>query len=62
MKSKWTLISSIIQIVFGILAIAAFIVLLTSGEDISKWIITLILAVAFVVLGVIGIIDYTSKK
>ena len=28
----------------------------------SKWIVTLILSIAFVVLGIIGIINYKSNK
>lgn len=62
MKSKLSLISSVVQLIFGILAIMAFIILLINGEDMSKWIITLMLAVAFVIIGIIGIIDYKSKK
>lgn len=62
MKSKWNLISSIIQLVFGALAIIAFIILAINGEIITKWIITLLLAIAFVIIGIIGIIDYKSKK
>ena len=62
MKSKWNLISSIIQLVFGILAIIAFIILAINGEIMIKWIITLLLAVAFVIIGIIGIIDYKSQK
>ena len=62
MKSKLSLISSIVQLVFGILAIIAFIILLISGEDMSKWIITLLLAVAFVIVGIIGVVDYKRKK
>ena len=62
MKSKWNLISSIIQLVFGILAIIAFIVIAISGEVMTKWIITLFLAIAFVIIGIIGIIDYKSKN
>lgn len=62
MKSKWNLISSIIQLVFGVLAIIAFIVIAISGEVMIKWIITLFLAIAFVIIGIIGIIDYKSKK
>ena len=33
-----------------------------SGENMSKWIVTLILSIAFVVLGIIGIINYKSNK
>lgn len=62
MKSKWNLISSIIKLVVGILAIIAFIIIAVSGENMTRWIVTLILAIAFVVLGVIGIIDYKTQK
>lgn len=62
MKSKWYLISSIFQLVVGLLAIIAFIILAINGEIMTKWIITLLLAIAFVILGIIGIIDYKSQK
>ena len=62
MKSKWNLISSIIQLVVGILAIIAFIILYVTGENMTRWIVTLILALAYVVLGIIGIIDYKTQK
>lgn len=62
MKSKLSLISAIIQFIFGMLAIVAFIILLINGEDIYKWIITLLLTVAFVIIGIIGIIDYKRNR
>ena len=62
MKSKWNLISSIIQLVIGILAIIAFVIIALSGENMTRWIVTLLLAIAFVVLGTIGIIDYKKQK
>ena len=62
MKNKKTLILSIFQIVIGIFAILAFIIALINNENMKKWIITLFLAVSYVVLGVIGIIDYKSKE
>lgn len=62
MKSKWNLVSSIIQLVVGILAIIAFVVLGLNGENMTRWIVTLILSIAFVVLGIIGIIDYKTQK
>ena len=40
------------------MAIIAFIIVGISDGNITKWIITLILSIAFVVLGIIGIIDY----
>lgn len=62
MKSKWQLFSSVFQIIVGTSAICAFIVLWAGGEDMTRWIVTLILSVAFVVLGVVGIFDYRSKE
>lgn len=62
MKNKWSLISSIIQLVIGALAVASFFVLWANGEDMTRWIITFILSVAFVILGVFGIIDYKTQK
>lgn len=62
MKSKLNLISSIVQLVCGTLSISAFVVLLISGENITKWIVTLILVIAFVITGIIGIIDYKKSK
>ena len=62
MKNKWNLVSSIVQLVFGLLAIISFIILAISGEIMTKWIITLLLAIAFVIIGIIGIIDYKSQK
>jgi len=62
MKNKWSLISSIFQLVVGLLSIITFIILAINAEITTKWIITLLLAIAFVVLGIIGIIDYKSQK
>ena len=62
MKNKRNFIISILQVVIGLLAIAAFFVVGFSGENMTKWIITLVLAVAYVVLGIIGIFDYKTKK
>ena len=57
MKSKWYLISSIFQVLVGIIAIIFFIILVINGEVMIKWIITLFLAIAYVMIGTIGIID-----
>ena len=62
MKSKWQLFSSIFQLIIGVVAIVSFMIIGISQESLTKWIVTLILSIAFVVLGIIGIIDYTSKK
>lgn len=62
MKNKFNLTASIFQIIFGGLAILSYIVLASSGENMIKWNVTLILSIAFVVLGIIGILDYKSNK
>lgn len=62
MKNKWKLIASIFQLVIGIVAVVAFVLVGLSGENMAKWIVTLILSIAFVVLGIIGILDYRSTK
>ncbi len=62
MESRRNLILSIFQLVVGILAIVAFAIVGSGEENMTKWIITLLLAIAYVVLGIIGIIDYRSKK
>lgn len=62
MKNKFNLVASIFQIIFGVLAILSYIVLAASGENMIKWTVTLILSIAFVVLGIIGILDYKSNK
>ena len=62
MKSKWRLASSIIQLVVGLAAIASFIIIASSGENVARWIPTLLLAVAYAVIGAVGIITYVRKK
>ena len=61
MKSKWKLFASIFQLVIGILAITSFVIIASSGENVTRWIVTLILSIAFVVVGIVGIIDYKRK-
>ena len=60
--SKWRLFSSIFQIAVGIAAIIAYIVIAASGEPLGKWTVTLLLAIAFVVIGVIGIADWKKSN
>ena len=62
MKSKWDLISSIIQLVLGILVIIAFIILVVNKEFMTKWIITLLFSTSFINIEIIRIIDYKSNK
>lgn len=60
--NKWRLFSSVFQIVAGVAAIIAYVVIVASGEALGKWRITLILAIAFLITGVIGIVDWKKSK
>ena len=55
---------AIFQIVVGIAAIVAYVIIAASGEALGKWTVTLLLAIAFVVIGSIDIVDWkkSSKK
>lgn len=59
---KWHLISSIFQLCIGIAAVAAYVAIANGGEPIGKWTVTLILAIAFIILGAIGIADWIKEK
>lgn len=61
MKS-WPLIAAILQLCIGIVAVAAYIVIAAGGEPLGKWTVTLILAIAFIVLGAIGLADWVKEK
>ena len=61
MKSKFQLFSSAFQLSIGVLAIAAFLVLDLSGEAMGRWVVTLLLAIAFFAIGVMGVVDYYKK-
>lgn len=62
MKKKWQFICSLGQLIIGTLAIVAFVILAINGEVMTKWMITFLLAIAFVVLGIIGIVAYKSNR
>ena len=61
MKSKWQLFASVFQLIVGMLAIISFAIIGFGGESVTKWILTLLFSIVFVVLGIIGIVDYKSK-
>ena len=62
MKSKWYLFYSIFKVIVGIAAIISYIVIAAAGEPLGKWTVTLILAIAFVIVGVIGILEWFKTK
>lgn len=62
MKSKRRLAISIYQLAVGLFAVAAFIILAIKGENMTRWIGTMALSLAFIWLGITGIIEYKSGK
>ena len=58
MKSKKQLFLSVFQLVIGAAATAAFIILDLGGESMTRWTITLVLAIAYMGMGIWGIADY----
>lgn len=63
MKNKFSLVASIFQIIIGLVAIVMFFTMGISEQEImTKWIVTLFLAVAFILLGIVGVLDYMSDK
>lgn len=60
--NKKNLFIAVFQLLIGVLAIVSFIILGINDEKLTKWIITLILAILYVILGIIGIIDYKKGE
>lgn len=55
--SKWYLLASVFQLIIGVLAIVAYILIALTGEPLGNWTVTLLLAIGYVVLGLVGILD-----
>ena len=62
MKNKRYFFISVFQLVVGLAAIVAFVVSAIGGEVSARRIVTLVLAVAFVITGAVGIIDNVRKN
>lgn len=62
MKKGVKLAVAIFEIVIGLFAVASFIIIAASGENMLKWIITLLLAVSYVVIGTIELIGIVKNK
>lgn len=62
MKKNWRFFVSVVQLTVGILAIASYILLAMNGEAMAKWTVTLLLAAAFVILGLLGLAESRKKR
>lgn len=54
---KWQLFSSLFQMVVGIAAIIAYVIIASGGEPMGRWNVTLLLAIAFLVIGIVNLIE-----
>lgn len=61
-KTKTQLFVSIFELVVGLLAIGAFILMTISHEKTLKWIGTLLLAIGLMIMGIAGIVSYRRDK
>lgn len=61
MNKKWQFFASLGQVIIGTLAIAAFVIIAINGVPMTKWIIALLLASVFLILGIKGIVKCKSN-
>ena len=59
--NKYNIFVSIFQLAIGFMCILSFIVLAINGEDMTRWIPTIVFAIALIIFGIMGIKDYRSK-
>ena len=62
MKGKWNLIASIFQLIIGVMGVVSFLILGLGGEDMTPWLITLVIASAISMLGILGLVEYKKNK
>lgn len=58
---KWLLITSLFQLLVGLAGVAAYIVIALGGEPLGKWTITLFLAIAYIIIGIVGILGIVKR-
>lgn len=61
-KRNLQLIGSIILLIIGVLGILSFIGLLIKGENMTRWILTLLLSVILAIKEIIAIIRYMTAE
>lgn len=59
---QWSLFSSIFQIIIGIATMIAYFIIAASGEPLGRWTVTLILAILFVIIGIINLADWKKAN
>lgn len=59
---NWRLVASILQLCVGVAAVVTYIIVANHNEPLGKWTVTLFLAIAYIVLGALGIADWIKAK
>ena len=54
--------SSVFQATIGLAAIVAYALIAASGETMGKWTVTLLLAIAYLVMGIAGLVNWIRNK
>lgn len=62
MKNKRKPYVSIVRLLIGLLAIVLTLVLGFDGENTAKWVITLVIAGVYTILGIVEILGWRSRK
>ena len=60
--SKWQIASSLVQMIIGFLGVVAYIILLVSKEPMLKWTVTLILSIAYFIIGLVNFLQIIKRK
>lgn len=60
--SKWQLVSSLVQMIIGFLGVVAYIILLIISEPMLKWTVTLILSIAYFIIGLVNFLQIIKRK
>ena len=62
MKQKWNLFASIFQLVVGLAAIVAYVILAIGGEPLGRLTGALIVAICMLIIGSIDIVDWIKEN
>ncbi len=60
--SKWQIASALVQMIIGFLGVVAYIILLVSKEPMLKWTVTLILSIAYFIIGLVNFLQIIKRK
>ncbi|MBR5272024.1 MAG: hypothetical protein IKU25_01330 [Clostridia bacterium] len=62
MKNRVFLILSILQLLIGLVLVVSFVVVAIGGIDVTPYISTLVIAVFFVVMGIVSLVKWKKKN